>query len=300
MKIKTCFIVFAFAALAAVGLVGCSEGSIEAISIEEGPGMHITANNANSDCVVEGSLVVEEGQCVCISPVMDKGALHVTMAVAGEEAAIDEDFDGRVLTYIEVAPGEYAIQVSGVKGSTGEMFITAPAIADVAAMDASLAEEMDRNGTDPSTVGLANPWTYDLESATDAAMVAGITDFHAPVGNESDLGEPISVTYGAMAGLAEAQYEFPASAMTIRKGIATVADDQGDISGDYNVYEHTWTATIAGREVTCFGNREGDAAKTIWKDSNDMYYSITVQGLGGDTDFGLNEERLEAFIAQVA
>ena len=48
-------------------------------------------------------------------------------------------------------------------------------------------------------------------------------------------------------------------------------------------------------EVTCFGNREGEATKTIWQ-SGDYYYSITAEGLGGDEDFGLNADDLSSLI----
>ena len=52
---------------------------------------------------------------------------------------------------------------------------------------------------------------------------------------------------------------------------------------------------MKGLELTCFGNREGDATKTIWT-IDDMAYSITVLGLGGDTDFGLSADDLNSLV----
>lgn len=84
--------------------------------------------------------------------------------------------------------------------------------------------------------------------------------------------------------------------MTIRKGKADLADvGEGDISGDYTEYAKTWIQNIKGLEVTCYGNREGDATKTIWQ-SGDACYSIVVAGLGGDTDYGLSADDLNSLI----
>ena len=98
-----------------------------------------------------------------------------------------------------------------------------------------------------------------------------------------------------MHGIAEARLEYPASALTVRKG--TYAEE-GDISGDYTEYANTWTEDVNGIEVTCFGNREGDASKSIWT-VDDMYFSIVAEGLGGDEDFGLNAERLTAMVSSI-
>ena len=98
-----------------------------------------------------------------------------------------------------------------------------------------------------------------------------------------------------MDGIAEARLEYPASALTVRKGTIAV---EGDISGDYTEYANTWTQDVNGIEVTCFGNREGDATKSISTVDN-MYFSIVAEGLGGDQDFGLNAERLTAMVNSI-
>jgi hypothetical protein len=110
-----------------------------------------------------------------------------------------------------------------------------------------------------------------------------------------DLGELFERTYRCMDGIAEARLEYPASALTVRKGTNA---EEGDISGDYTEYANTWTQDVNGIEVTCFGNREGDATKSIWTLDN-MYFSIVAEGLGGDQDFGLNAERLTAMVNSI-
>ena len=95
-----------------------------------------------------------------------------------------------------------------------------------------------------------------------------------------------------MDGIAEARVEFPASQVVVRKGVASKGDD---ISGDYNSYAHTWTEDFDGVSVICQGNRQGDATKATWSDGT-YSYSTDVRGLGGDSDFGLNHDRLAVFM----
>lgn len=146
---------------------------------------------------------------------------------------------------------------------------------------------------DDGGIGMANPWS-DAGTLSEAAEGAGLDGFSIPEGAEISLGEVNVTEARCMEGLAEAVVEFPAVEMTIRKGNASVAAD-GDISGDYNEYANTWTQNIKGLEVTCFGNREGDATKTIWQ-VDDTCYSITAYGLGGDTDYGLSPDDLNSLI----
>ena len=142
-------------------------------------------------------------------------------------------------------------------------------------------------------VGMANPWS-DAGTLAEAAEGAGLDGFSIPEGAEINLGEVNLTEARYMEGLAEAVVEFPAVEMTIRKGNSSVAGD-GDVSGDYNEYANTWTQNIKGLEVTCYGNREGDATKTIWQ-VDDTCYSITAYGLGGDTDYGLSPDDLNSLI----
>ena len=141
---------------------------------------------------------------------------------------------------------------------------------------------------------IANPW-HDAESLSAAAEGAGLDDFMIAEEMTIGLGDLPAGIYRYMDGIAEADYEFPAVSMTVRKGKASAAAEEGDISGDYNEYANTWTQNIKGLEVTCFGNREGDATKTIWT-VDDTCYSITAYGLGGDTDYGLSPDDLNSLI----
>ena len=143
-------------------------------------------------------------------------------------------------------------------------------------------------------VGMANPWS-DVDSAEAAAEGAGFEVFSVPEGAELSLGELKVDQYRCMEGMAEAKIEYPAVSMTIRKGYGDLEIAEGDISGDYSEYKYDWIQNIKGLEVQCFGNREGEAAKAIWS-VDDIDYSITAYGLGGDEDYGLSPDDLNSLI----
>lgn len=146
---------------------------------------------------------------------------------------------------------------------------------------------------------MVNPWST-ATSAEEAAQGAGVETFTTPVGMETSLGliDESWATYSYMEGVAEAQFPVAAVECFARKGVASAAVD-GDISGDYNVYKNTWTTEVNGNEITCFGNREGEATKSIWT-SGDYCYSLLAMGAGGDDDFGLSAEALEEFVGAIS
>ena len=201
---------------------------------------------------------------------------------SGGSAAQKEEPAAAVSTQEEAAPAETKAEDAAAETESTKAATTSEAEAE---STAAAAEE---------NTGLANPWS-DVESAEEAAKGAGIDSFVIAEDPGLDLGQLFEKTYRCMDGIAEARLEFPASALTIRKGTNA---EEGDISGDYTEYANTWTQDVNGIEVTCFGNREGDAAKSIWTVDN-MYFSIVAEGLGGDQDFGLNAERLTAMVSSI-
>ena len=204
----------------------------------------------------------------------------------GSAAKKEEPAAAAESTQEEAAPAETKAEDTAAEtGSTEAAAASAAETESSAAATSAAAEE---------NTGLANPWS-DVGSAEEAAKGAGIDSFVIAEDPGLDLGELFERTYRCMDGIAEARLEYPASALTVRKG--TIAEE-GDISGDYTEYANTWTQDVNGIEVTCFGNREGAAAKSIWTVDN-MYFSIVAEGLGGDQDFGLNAERLTAMVSSI-
>jgi hypothetical protein len=147
-----------------------------------------------------------------------------------------------------------------------------------------------------ASTGMANPW-QTADSSEAAAQGAGLDGFSVPDDITLSSGEVKPEVCRYMDGLAEVSMPVGAVEMTIRKGRADVATD-GDISGDYNEYAHTWTQNIKGLEVTCFGNRDGEATKTIWQ-VDDSCFAILAYGAGGDDDFGLNPDDINSLINSI-
>ena len=176
-----------------------------------------------------------------------------------------------------------ALTLAGCGGAQPAASSSAAASGEASAQESSVQE---------SQVGMANPWS-DVASAEEAAAGAGLDGFTLPLGSEISLGaiDPAHTTFRCMEGLAQADVEFPAVSMTIRKGAASVVEDEVGITGDYRDCSLTWAQRIADVEVTSKGNREDASMITTWN-NGDTYYSITVEGLGGDTDYGLSAEDL--------
>jgi len=180
---------------------------------------------------------------------------------------------------------------SSNKPAEGGSAASSGAVETSAVVETSVVIETSVIGDTSEMVGMPNPWS-EVSSAAEAAQGAGIDSFDAPDNVTLSIGSVTDVAYRCMDGIAEVDLMYPAVEVTIRKGVAT---EGGDISGDYNEYANTWEQTLKGLTVTCSGNREGEATKTIWT-ANGMDYSITALGMGGDTDFGLSADDLNSLI----
>jgi len=139
-----------------------------------------------------------------------------------------------------------------------------------------------------SQTGMPNPWT-DVATPEEAAAGAGIDSFNVPTeGKIQDMEIVGAPVFRCMDGIAEADYEFGAASLCVRKGLATAAAEPDDISGVYEDYAKSWTIDVNGVPVTCKGNVDGQAILTLWTDA-EYAYSLFAQGLGGDENFGLKD-----------
>ena len=191
-----------------------------------------------------------------------------------------------------------ALTLAGCGNAQPAASSSAAASAEASAQESSVQESSVQESSE-AQVGMANPWS-DVASAEEAAQTAGLGGFVIPLGSEISLGalDPEHTTFRAMESLAQANVEFPAVSMTIRKGAASVADDEVGITGDYRDCSLTWTQDIDGIEVKCSGNREDASMITTWTNGG-AYYSITVEGLGGDTDYGLSADDLSVLVPAI-
>lgn len=172
-------------------------------------------------------------------------------------------------------------------------------LALVGCSDSEMAEDVATSVIDSAvqsqTSEVESTWT-DCATAADAAVVAGFDGFSEGAGAITRLGDQYEVQYLATDGVSQAIIEYPASMLFVCKGNAA---DGTDVSGDDTAYAFTWNTTVGDVELTCSGNREGDAQKTIWT-VGDYAYSITTLGLGGEEDFGINADDLALIVPQIS
>lgn len=141
--------------------------------------------------------------------------------------------------------------------------------------------------------------TIDVKAdsaSEESAKAAGLDTFQYGEGDKISLGDVKAEKIQYMEGVVHAHVPVAAVDMHIYKGLSSI--DEGDISFDQNEYKHQWTQNIKGLEVKCFGNREGEATKTIWT-VDDYSYAITAYGAGGDDDFGLSADDLSSLINSI-
>ena len=142
------FMCCAFALM--LGLAACGgKSTLAQETLDDADGIKVTAENAGSDnsAMTEGAITVKEGDVIVISPCMDKGSFHLTIASAdGKVVAYDDDADGKVMFAINAEPGTYDVTTSGNGGTTGWMTVFSQNAQELADQDAALAAELEKAG----------------------------------------------------------------------------------------------------------------------------------------------------------
>lgn len=283
MKVKKYLALVAIAALvSAMFLTACSSSEFATVSDENGKSMIITATNAGTDSSsISGSLIVGDNDEIIIESSLEEGSIQLDF-LSGEDFDDMEDVpSGEVDSLLEavvgpgetqtceISSGEYMVKVSVLEKATGSVNVT--------------IKEKEGNG-----------WS-DAESTDDAADKAGLDMFMVDPEGLS-LGDVTNAEYHYKEGCAQAYYGVAAVDLYVNKGLHSVYN--GDVSEDTTKYAHEWTQNIKGLEVTCYGNRDGEATKTIWS-LEDYDYAILAYGAGGDTDFGLSADDVSSLINSI-
>ena len=255
-----------------------------ALTANDDNSMSITAENAGDDMSsTAGNLTIADTDEIVVTPALEKGEVTLEFFDSSgftdpeevpdlddAEAQATVTVSGSEETVVGVAAGDYMVRATGGEKATGTVEITV------------------------RTAGLREGWTK-AESTDEAGEKAGVGLFLCdPQG--TSLGAVINADYSYTEGAAEAHYGIAAVDLYVHKGLNSKYG--GDVSLDDNKYANEWTQTVAGKEVKCFGNREGEATKTIWTDG-DYDYAVLAYGAGGDTDYGLNAEDLATVLADI-
>ena len=260
-------------------------------------------NNADVDDFVQsGYISVEEGEGIeVVSDLNDSGKVLIGFIAVPEEQSIDELPDLTNVKYEMMnsgvatqggtfEPGEYDLKVTVQGKATGTVTLKVKPVDSLEGAGA---------GTTAAAAGGHTNWTQ-AATAEEAAKGAGL-DFLADLnGTQTSLGvlgEMGAITYRYMDGVAQIFCPVAAVEMSVIKGRIPSGND-GDVSLDSTPYKYEWTQDVDGQEVKCFGNREGEATKTIWT-AGDYNYAIVAYGAGGDDDFGLRTEDVVTMVNAV-
>ena len=259
-------------------------------------------NAAVDDFVQSGYISVEEGEGIeVVSDLNDSGKVLIGFIAVPEEQSIDELPDLTNVKYEMMIsgvatqggtfePGEYDLKVTAQGKATGTVTLKVKPVGSLVGAGA---------GTTAAAAGGHTNWTQ-AATAEEAAKGAGL-DFLADLnGTQTSLGvlgEMGAITYRYMDGVAQIFCPVAAVEMSVIKGRIPSGND-GDVSLDSTPYKYEWTQDVDGQEVKCFGNREGEATKTIWT-AGDYNYAIVAYGAGGDDDFGLRTEDVVTMVNAV-
>ncbi len=151
---------FAIALILVMVLSACgAKGTMSAVDNEETGGVDVVCQNAGDGSAVTGYVTIEEGQCLVLSPVLDKGSIQVRATLmegeattedlgTADEAALDETVSGTVMSSYDLEPGEYMLAIIAKDNPTGTMMILPYDAAEYQAQGESLQEELSALGVE--------------------------------------------------------------------------------------------------------------------------------------------------------
>jgi hypothetical protein len=303
MKLFTAAAIMALA-LSTVGCGGKAEesNSMLSIVIEDEKVCEIElSDTAEDSSVSSAALVIADGEALVIEPSLEEGdKALIQMKSGAENESIDAvpdmsnpDYEitveGNEAMQYSLNPGSYRVNVLPEKGTNGTITMTVQAAGAATETDAAVEAGAETETVEAGAAEGHTNWT-EAATAEEAAQGAGLdslADLNGVKISLGELGTMGSVTYRYMDGVVQIFCPAAAVEMSAIKGKVPAGD--GDVSFDSTAYAHEWTQDVDGQEVKCFGNREGEATKTIWTDG-EYNYAVLAYGAGGDDDFGLQPE----------
>ena len=139
----------------ALALTACggAKGSMSAEDTEEAGVVKITCENAGDGTAVNGYVTIEEGDCLVLSPMLDKGSIQVQAFLmereataddlgTAEEAALDETVDGKVMSSYNLEPGEYMLTFTSKDNPTGTLIAMPYSIQEMQEQNDKLEEAL--------------------------------------------------------------------------------------------------------------------------------------------------------------
>ena len=135
-------IVMILASVMVFSLAACGgEGSMKLDNGEDGI-IKVTAENAGKKSEGVGYITIAEGECLVISPVLEKGAYQVTVRDGADKVILDESVEGKVMQAYPLDAGDYSLLITCTKTASGTMQIMPYSIEQLEKENASLAKAL--------------------------------------------------------------------------------------------------------------------------------------------------------------
>ena len=143
-----------------LALTACgAKGTMSAEDNAETGGVDVVCQKAGDGTAVSGYVTIEEGQCLVLSPNLEKGSIQIRASMMereatasdlgiGDEVALDETVSGRVMSTYDLEPGEYMLGIIAKDNPTGTLVILPYSVEDIQAQDEALAEELGQLDAD--------------------------------------------------------------------------------------------------------------------------------------------------------
>ena len=266
----------------------------------------VVIENADKDSAVSsGALAVGEGEEIVITSELEKGKVLIQIQKSAEvntedtndlepptfdHADYEIEVEASDIAHCVPVPGEYDVNVVMQDKTSGKISMQVQPLEGAGETD----ETAEAAGAD----GEQTNWTEaaTAEEAVQGAGIDAVADMNGTVISLGELGTMGDVTYKYMDGAVQVSCPAAAVEMFVIKAKASTVN--GDASFDAAEYAHEWTQDVDGQEVKCFGNREGEATKTIWT-AGDYSYAVLAYGAGGDDDYGLGAEDVAIMVNAV-
>ena len=297
------------AAVMALTLAACSSSSesyslsFNILNNKEG---EVVIENADKDSAVSsGALEVGEGEEILITSELEKGKVLIQIQKSAEADTEDTndlepptfdhaDYEIEVeasdIAHCVPVPGEYDVNVVMQDKTSGKISMQVQPLEGGSETDET-AEAAGADGEQTNWIEAAT-----AEEAVQGAGIDAVADMNGTVISLGELGTMGDVTYKYTDGAVRVSCPAAAVEMFVIKAEASTGN--GDVSFDSTAYANEWTQDVDGQEVTCFGNREGEATKTIWT-AGDYSYAVLAYGAGGDDDYGLGAEDVAIMVNAV-
>ena len=270
-------------------LAGCGESKTTLVA-ESGADNAVTivaADAEEGDSVTTGPITIEKGEIVAVTSSLKEDAVINIKLIPAADAGIDATPEELMES---VDPANAVLDLNGCCSGFAQ--------SGVGAGDFMVMATMVKPGSGSVEVRVERPggpaWK-EVATAEEAAEGAGLGSFNVPEGIKTTMGTIVPLSYSYIDGAADADISVDNVDLHFRKGLVSGYDD---VSFDKTIYFHDWTREVGGTVVKCYGNRDGEAIKTVWTDGK-YVYALLVNGAGEDQDYGLLVPDVEALVNAV-